>query len=64
MWSDGKAADGALAGLNDKVHVRVAGYPRYAAYNESLREFLRKARPVQLIKDGDDDVPVGRVAWT
>jgi len=42
--------------------VRVSRYLRDAAYSESLREFLRKAKLIKRIEDGDDDVRVERVA--
>jgi len=58
----GKTGDGTPVSLSEKDHVRVSGYLRDAAYSESLREFLRKARLIKRIEDGDDDVRVGRVA--
>lgn len=32
------------------------------SYSESLRDFLRKAREIERIEDGDDEVRVGRTA--
>lgn len=62
QFEGGKTADGAPVSLADRDRVRVSGYLRDSAYSESLREFLRKARKVDRIADGDDDVRVGRVA--
>ncbi len=62
MILGGKTADGNPVSLNTKDKVKVTGYIRDVSYSESLRDFLRKARLVKRIEDGDDDVRVGRTA--
>lgn len=49
-------------GLPNTDSMRFSGYPRDAAYSESLRRILRKAPKIERIEDGDDVVRVGRIA--
>lgn len=62
MILGGKTADGNPESLNTKDQVKVTGYIWNVSYSESPRDFLRKAREVKRIEDGDDDVRVGRTA--
>ena len=62
MILGGKTADGIPVSLSAKDKIKVTGYIRDVSYSESLRDFLRKAKQVKRIEDGDDDVRVGRTA--
>lgn len=62
MILGGKTADGIPVSLSPKDKIKVTGYIRDVSYSESLRDFLRKAKLVKRIDDGDDDVRVGRTA--
>ncbi len=58
----GRAHDGVPVSLSAKDKVRVTGFIREVPYRESLRHILVRAKQIDRIQDGDDEIMVQRIA--